>query len=82
MRKRVEAVLPTGARAYANVRWLAPARPGGPARDGEIDLLLVRPEHGLFVIETKGGSLGRDRFGRWYAGHRALEVSPFQSWPH
>lgn len=71
-------MLPTGARAYANVRWLAPTRPGGPARDGEIDLLLVQPEHGLLVIETKGGSLARDRLGRWYAGHRALEVSPFQ----
>ena len=76
--ERIGAVLPEGARAFANVRWLSPTRDGGPARNGEIDLLLVLPEVGLLVIETKGGQVSRDGFGRWYGGSRRLDVSPFE----
>ena len=43
VRERLDAALPAGVRAYANVCWLAPVGPGRPARDGEIDLLLARP---------------------------------------
>ncbi len=75
--RAIRAALPVGARLYANVAWTSPTRPGGPARDGEADLVLVHPEHGLLVIETKAGSLARDGFGRWYGGGRALPESPF-----
>jgi hypothetical protein len=75
--RAVRAALPSGARLYANVAWVASSRPGGPARDGEADLVVVHPEHGLLVVETKGGPLARDGFGRWYVGGRVLEVSPF-----
>ncbi len=76
--RAVRVALPVGARLFVNLAWVAPTRPGGPARDGEADLVVVDPEHGLLVVETKGGSLSRDQHGRWYAGGRALEVSPFE----
>ena len=76
--ERIRAALPEGARCFANVRWLAPTRDGGPARNGEIDLLLVLPRIGILVVETKGGPIVRDGFGRWYAGSRHLEPSPFE----
>lgn len=75
---RLEAVLPARARLLRNVRWLAPTRPGGPARDGEIDVLIVHPEQGILVIEVKDGPVERDRFGRWFAGNRELPESPFR----
>lgn len=75
--RAIRAALPVGARLYANVAWTWPTRPGGPARDGEADLVVVHPEHGLLVLETKAGSLARDGFGRWYGGGRALPESPF-----
>lgn len=75
--ERVRQVLPDGSLVYANVRWIAPTRPGGPARDGEADLVLVDPNRGLLVIETKGGRVQRDRYGRWYANSRHLPESPF-----
>jgi hypothetical protein len=59
---RIRAVLPDGARCFANVRWLAPRDDGGAARNGEIDLLLVLPRLGILVIETKGGMIARSRW--------------------
>lgn len=75
--RAVRAVLPPGARLYANLAWTAPTRPGGPARDGEADLVVIHPEHGLLVVETKAGTLARDGNGHWYAGDRVLDDSPF-----
>jgi hypothetical protein len=76
--ERVRAALPA-AIVKANVRWVAPTRPGGPARDGETDVLVVDAERGaLLAIEVKDGAVSRDGFGRWYAGRRKLEVSPFE----
>lgn len=63
---------------FANVHWIAPTRPGGPPRAGEIDLLVVDPAHGILVVEVKDGPVRLDGFGRWYAGERALDVSPFR----
>lgn len=67
-----------GARLYSNVRWVERTRSNGPARDGETDLLVVDPVRGILAIEVKGGTVARDGFGRWYAGTRHLEVSPFE----
>lgn len=75
---RIEAALPLGARLYRNVHWIAPTHAHGPARDGEIDALVVHPEHGILVIEVKDGRIERDAFGRWYAGGRVLKESPFR----
>jgi UvrD-like helicase C-terminal domain/AAA domain/Nuclease-related domain len=74
---RVRAALPN-ALVRPNVRWIARTRPGGPPRDGETDVFVVHPEHGLLAIEVKDGPVSRDGFGRWYAGNRKLEVSPFE----
>lgn len=74
---RVRAALPDGARAYANVRFVARPRPDKPAHDGEADLVVVHPEYGLLVIETKAGEPSRDGGGRWHIGSHQLEQSPF-----
>ena len=76
--ERVRAALPAGARAYPNVRILARTRTAGPAHDAEADLVVLHPDHGLLVIEVKGGEPHRDSDGTWYAGTRRLERSPFQ----
>jgi hypothetical protein len=76
--ERIRAALPEGARCFANVRWLAPTRDGGAARNGEIDLLLVLPAVGILVIETKGGLIARTRSGLWFAGERQLKPTPFE----
>ena len=75
--EQVRAALPVDARAHANIRILARARTAGPAHDGEADLVVLHPEHGLLVIEVKGGEPSRDVQGRWYAGGRPLDRSPF-----
>ncbi len=75
--ERVRAALPASARAHPNVRIVARTRPAGPGHDAEADLVVLHPEHGLLVIEVKGGEPSRDAEGRWYAGSRRLERSPF-----
>jgi len=66
-------------RIYAKVRWVGPARPGAAGRNGESDVVVVDPERGwLLAIEVKGGLVGRDGLGRWYAGERHLAESPFE----
>jgi hypothetical protein len=75
--ERVRAALPE-AIVRPNIRWIARTRPGGPARDGESDLVVIDPDRGgLLTIEVKDGPVSRDGFGRWYAGNRKLDVSPF-----
>ncbi len=68
---------PSGARVYPNVRWVDRTHDGSPLRSGEIDHLLLLPQVGLLAIETKGGVVSRDGHGRWYAGQRRLDVTPF-----
>jgi hypothetical protein len=68
---------PAAALVYPNVPWIAPTRANGPAREGETDLVVIEPERGLLAIEVKDGRVSRDTHGRWYAGHRELDVSPF-----
>jgi UvrD-like helicase C-terminal domain/Nuclease-related domain len=75
--QRVRAVVPADARVFANVRWVAPVREDGPARDGEVDLVVLLPNVGILAVETKGGPVRRDGLGRWYAGNRDLAESPF-----
>jgi hypothetical protein len=76
--ERIRAVLPDGVRCFANVPFVAHTRAGGPAHDGEADLVLLHPEHGLLVIETKAGEPSRDASGRWYLGGVPLPRSPFE----
>jgi len=76
--ERLRAAIDPAWRLYPNVRWTGAERPGGPPRDGEADIVLVHPEHGLLVIETKAGTPARDSQGRWSMGGIALDRSPFE----
>ncbi len=75
---RIRDALPEGARLYANVRFVARSRRDKPAHDGEADLVIVHPEYGLLVIETKAGEPGRDSGGSWFIGSHPLDRSPFE----
>ena len=75
---RIRAALPEGARLYANVRFVARSRRDKPAHDGEADLVVVHPEYGLLVIETKAGEPSRDSGGNWFIGSHELLRSPFE----
>jgi len=76
--ERVRAALPADAFGlYPNAEWLGSMRDGGPPRDGEADLVMVHPEHGILVLEAKSGIPSRDHAGRWWIGDRALDRDPF-----
>lgn len=75
--ERLRAALPPEYRLYPNVNWTGPMRDRGPAEDGEADLVLAHPDHGILVLEVKAGVPSRDRDGRWSVGPSELEKSPF-----
>jgi hypothetical protein len=76
--ERVRAALPADAFGlYPNAEWLGPMRDDGPPRDGEADLVIVHPEHGILVLEVKSGTPSRDHAGRWWIGGRELDQGPF-----
>jgi hypothetical protein len=76
--EHLRAALPDGARLFANVPILAKTRPTGPAHDAEADIVIVDPDHGLLVIETKSGVPRRDSHNRWFIGDHVLTRSPFE----
>jgi hypothetical protein len=78
--RAVRAALPRndGYRVWANVEWTGYTRDHGQLADGEADLVIAHPERGFLVLETKGGSIRRDATGRWFAGDRLLEPTPFE----
>ena len=75
--ERLRAALPAEYHLYPNVEWTGPMRDGGPAEDGEADLVIAHPEHGLLVLEVKDGEPTRDHEGRWWLGPNRLDRSPF-----
>jgi hypothetical protein len=76
--ERVRDALPLPYRVYPNVHWVSRSRVGGPARDGETDLVIAHPERGLLIVEVKGGTIRRDGTGRWYSGEHELKPAPFE----
>jgi len=77
--ERLRAALPSPeCRLYANAEWLGPMREGGPARDGEADLVIVHEEMGILVLEVKSGAPSRDGGGRWWIGGHELSRDPFK----
>lgn len=76
--ERVRTALPAEFHVYANVHWINRSRVGGPARDGETDLVIAHPDRGLLIVEVKGGQIRRDAHGRWYSGSHELDPPPFQ----
>ena len=77
--EKLRAALPaTEFHLYPNAEWLGPMREGGPARDGEADLVIVNEENGLLVLEVKSGAPSRDSQGRWWIGGHELSRDPFK----
>lgn len=53
-----------------SVAWISKPKGAGP-RDGETDLLVCHPRHGLLVVEVKGGRISLDyRNQRWTSTDR------------
>jgi hypothetical protein len=75
---RLRSALPAEYRLYPNVRWISKRDANSPARDGETDLLIVHPENGLLVVETRGRCIRRDGLGRWFSGEHELNPPPFE----
>jgi len=73
---RLRAALPDRIVILPNVRWIA--RDHGHEIEGEADLVIADPDRGLLVLEVKAGEIRRDDFGRWWAGRRELDRSPFE----
>jgi len=74
---RLRAALPAEYRLYPNVEWVCRSGQGGPAYDGEADLVVAHPELGLLVLEVKDGEPRKDSAGRWWVGGHELARSPF-----
>ncbi|MDF2605144.1 AAA family ATPase [Sphingomonas sp.] len=59
---------------FHSVGWIARPGGGGP-RDGETDMLICHPRHGVLVLEVKGGGIGLDyRTGEWTSTDRSGRV--------
>lgn len=57
--------LPDTYLVFHSVAWLANS-PGRHAQDGEIDFLIVHPDHGYLTLEVKGGGINYDpRSDQW-----------------
>lgn len=66
-----------------NVAWVTRNYDKEPASDGETDFLIAHPEHGVLVIEVKGGEIILDqRTQEWFSidrnGHQHKIKDPFQ----
>jgi hypothetical protein len=72
---RLRAALPGSVAIVPNVRWRR--RENGHFHDGEADLVVADPDHGILVIEVKSGEIRRDG-QTWWAGGKRLAQSPFE----
>lgn len=70
--------LPDPWRVFHGLSWLSP---GNPPRDGEADFVILHPEHGLYVLENKGGDVLLEG-GVWYRrtrnGLKTVPKGPFK----
>ncbi len=76
--ERLRAALPPEYRLYRNIAWIGRTAEHRGLRDGEADIVLAHPDRGFLVIEVKAGEIARDAHGRWWAGRRELDPSPFE----
>ncbi|WP_186775629.1 nuclease-related domain-containing DEAD/DEAH box helicase [Rubripirellula tenax] len=63
-----------------SANWMAKRHRNEPPRIGETDFLLAHPEHGLVIVEVKGGQIEFEG-EQWYSrdkGGRRHEIDPFQ----
>jgi len=75
---RLRAALPKDYRVFGNVAWLERTADHRGLRDGEADVVIAHPDRGFLVIEVKAGEIARDAYGRWFAGPKPLNPSPFE----
>ncbi len=79
-----EALLDTLSDDYSVFGWVAwvGRRTGDGARDGEADFVIAHPEHGLLVLEVKGGAVAFDASaGAWSSTDLNGRVHPLQESP-
>jgi hypothetical protein len=73
--------MPAGWLVFYDVAWLGRTRPSGGQRDGQIDFIVAHPNHGILLIEVKGGDISYDgRLRRWISRDRhgvEHEIDPF-----
>lgn len=63
--------LPERVHVVPNVMITVPDR--GRPQEAELDLVLVDPEHGVLVVEVKGGPVSYDaRYARWMRGGKEI----------
>jgi Nuclease-related domain/AAA domain/UvrD-like helicase C-terminal domain len=73
--------LPDSYTVIHHVQWLQ-RRPGGGAGDGETDFVLVHPEHGVLILEVKGGGIRYEAAtGRWFTQPRDGDEKPLMRSP-
>src|SRR5450759_3643108 len=71
--------LPDEYRIYHSVAYCLAPGTGVPAREGEIDFLLLHPERGMLALEVKGGRIAWDgREQRWTSTDRNEVVHEIQ----
>jgi Nuclease-related domain len=59
--------------AFHSVAWLVPGERGRP-QQGEADFVLAHPEHGVVVLEVKGGGIRYDAAsGKWFSSGKEGE---------
>jgi hypothetical protein len=74
----VFAGLPDDYAVYCNRRWHTPRRAGAPPNPAEADFLIAHPDHGILVVEVKGGQIRYDpKTDSWFSNDVRLEQSPF-----
>ena len=73
---RLRAALPDAIAILPNVRWIA--REHGHEFEGEADLVIADADRGFLILEVKAGEIRRDDHGRWWAGKKRLDRSPFE----
>jgi hypothetical protein len=76
--EHLRTALDTSWRLYPNARWLGRTALARPLRDGEADLVIADPEHGILVLEVKSGPVSRDAYGRWWSGEKQHVPGPFE----
>ncbi|MDG2520525.1 nuclease-related domain-containing protein [Caulobacter segnis] len=76
---RTLAKLPEDVFVFHSLDWMD--APRGPAREGEIDFLIIDPAFGVMIVEVKGGEIAH-RNGQWLQGRKGepptIEIDPYR----
>ena len=79
-----DALLETLPEEYSVFGWVAwvGRKPGNGARDGEADFVIAHPEHGILVLEVKGGAIEHDATtSRWSSTSVSGKTHPLPQSP-